>query len=328
MTDLDWSTATQAVKAAERILVVTHLAPDGDAIGSLLGMANALRAMGKAVDAAVDDGVPGFLKFVPGTDTVLSHLDEGAWDLMISVDASDEARTGVVGQYGRAHSKTIINLDHHATNTMFGDIQLVMPEAVSATEVVYRWLMAANFMLIREVAMPLLTGLVTDTLGFRTSNVSASTLAIAQKLMEAGASLTEITARTLDSKSFTEVNLWKQVLKSAELTPEGIISGVITQNDLHQVGMNEVADGGLVGFLVKVDEAMIAAVFKETPAGEIEISLRSKPGFDVSRVAFALGGGGHKQASGATIPGPLAEARSRVMPLLIEAVKQGTLVIA
>lgn len=328
MTELDWSIATQAVHTAQRILVVTHLAPDGDAIGSLLGLTNALRALGKTVDAAVDDGVPTFLKFVPGTDTVLSRLDSGDWDLMISVDASDEARSGAVGQYGRAHSKSIIDLDHHATNTMFGDIQLVMTKAASATEVVYHWLVAAGFPLTREVAMPLLTGLVTDTLGFRTSNVTSGTLAIAQKLMEAGASLTEITARTLDTKSFTEVNLWKHVLKSVELTPDGIISGVITQNDLHQAGMNEVADGGLVQFLVRVDEAMIAVVYKETPQGDIEISLRSKPGFDVSKVAFALGGGGHKQASGATIPGPLAEARVRVMPLLTEAVGQGTLVIA
>src|SRR5690606_489941 len=130
---------------------------------------------------------------------VQDELKSGEWDLMISVDASDEERTGQVGVYGRGHSQKVINLDHHATNTMFGDIYLVMPTAVSATEVVFHWLNHIGHAITIEVAVPLLTGLVTDTLGFRTSNVTSDTLGIAMKLMAVGASLHEITARTLDS---------------------------------------------------------------------------------------------------------------------------------
>lgn len=327
MTPIPWIEATAAVHAAQRILLVTHVSPDGDAIGSLLGLTNALRSMGKVVDAAVDGGVPDFLEFLPASDTVLAKLEQGAWDLLISLDASDEARTGSVGAFGRANSAKVINLDHHATNTMFGDVHLVLPEAVSAAEVVYLWLEAMPFSLSRDVAVPLLTGLVTDTLGFRTSNVKAQTLSIAQALMQTGASLTEITARTLDNKSFEAVNLWRHALATVTLENQ-VIAAVVSQQALKQVNMREPTDAGLVGFLVKVDEAMVAVVFKELEDSRVEISLRSKPGYDVAQVAFSVGGGGHKQAAGATIPGPLPDAIARIMPMLYQVTAEGHLIIA
>src|SRR5512145_989397 len=121
-----WLAAAAAVEAASSILVVTHVSPDGDAIGSLLGLTLALRERGKKVTASVDDGVPDFLKHLPEAETVQGKLKHGRWDLMISVDASDEERTGVSGAFGRARSQQVINLDHHPTNTAFGDIFLVL----------------------------------------------------------------------------------------------------------------------------------------------------------------------------------------------------------
>src|SRR5262249_10161434 len=119
MTILNWTEATEAVDSAKSIVLVTHLNPDGDAIGSLLGLANALRERGSAVmTLAVDKGVPTYLRFLPGSDDVLPALHEGEWELMISLDASDEGRTGECGVYGRAHSQRVINIDHHPTNTL------------------------------------------------------------------------------------------------------------------------------------------------------------------------------------------------------------------
>jgi phosphoesterase RecJ-like protein len=325
-----WAEATQAVNDAERILIVTHVSPDGDAIGSLLGLTNALRLQGKQIDAAVDGGVPDFLRFLPGADTVLPGLSDEAlrWDLLISVDASDEERTGDVGAFGRARSPRVINLDHHTTNTMFGDIHLVKSDAVSATEVIFLWLREMGDPISIDVAGPLLTGLVTDTIGFRTSNVTAGTLAVAQELMKVGVSLTEITERTLDNRSILVANLWKYALASIEMREAGVVSANVTQEDLKRAGLRDVTDGGLVQFLIRINEATISVVFKELQDGKVEISLRSKPGYDVGAVAFGLGGGGHKQASGATIEGPLEAARSHVFPLLIAAAKQGKLTIA
>ncbi|MCC6805157.1 MAG: bifunctional oligoribonuclease/PAP phosphatase NrnA [Anaerolineae bacterium] len=328
MTILNWTEVTEAVDTAKSILMVTHFKPDGDAIGSLLGAANALRERGCAVTTlAVDEGVPSFLRFLPGSDAVEPALSRGEWELMISLDCSDEERSGAAGVYGRAHSQRVVNVDHHPTNTKFGQLYLFEPDAVSTTQVVQEWLEHMNQPLSRSSAVPLLTGLVTDTLGFRTSNVTPDTLGYAQELMQAGASLTEITQRTLGSTPYQNIVLWKFVLPSVELD-NGVISAVVTQEDARKARLADITDGGMVEYLVTANEAMISVVFKELADGRIEVGFRSKPGYDVASVALSLGGGGHRQASGATIPGPLAAARTRVMPLLRQAYQQGKLVIA
>ncbi|GAB4522277.1 MAG: bifunctional oligoribonuclease/PAP phosphatase NrnA [Anaerolineae bacterium] len=329
MNTLDWQAATDAVHAAQTILVVTHMNPDGDAFGSLLGLTNALRGLGKTVNCAVDDGLTSeSMMFLPGSNTVLEKLNKGTWDLMISVDASDEERTGKVGAYGRANSAKVINLDHHPTNTLFGHIHLIDPAAVSASEIIFRWLKTMDYPFSTDVVVPLLTGLVTDTIGFRTNNVTAATLGLAQEMMQYGASLTEITERTLDNRPYQVVNLWKEALSSVALYEHNVIAATITLDDIKKAGMHEMTDGGLVNFLIKVNEASIAVVFKATEEGEVSVSIRAKPGFNVADVAFSLGGGGHILAAGATIPGPVEEARKRVIPLLQEAAKRGKLVIA
>jgi len=318
-----WDEATVAVDTAASILLVTHVNPDGDAIGSMLGLANALRQRGCAVSwVAVDGGVPDYLAFLPGSDTVRTHVT-GSYDLMISLDSSDEERTGEAGKFGRAHSKRVINIDHHVTNTGFGDIHLVKVDAVSTTEIVQLWLATMPQPLTRAIAMPLLTGLVTDTIGFRISAVHAGTLGLAQALIEAGAPLNEIMARTLSSKKFDVMKLWSYVLPTMTLE-NGVIAANITREDVKRAGLQEVTDGGLVEFLAQANEAQISVVFKEKDDTHVEVGFRCKFGFDVAQVAFQLGGGGHKQASGATITATLEEARARVMPLLHEAYAQGT----
>jgi phosphoesterase RecJ-like protein len=323
---LQWAEATEAVKGAASILIVTHLSPDGDAIGSLVGLTLALREMGKKVDAVVDGGVPDFLRYLPGSNTVQGKLKRGKWDVMISTDASDEERTGLAGEYGRKHSGKVINLDHHPTNTYFGDLFLVLPQAVSATEIVYLWLRHMEHSLSVEVATALLTGLVTDTMGFRTNNVVGATMGICQQLIDSGASLYEITQRTMVSKPFRDVKLLSYAYPSVTLKGN-IISGIVTQEDLKRAGQIEATDGGLVSHLIAANEAVIAVVYKELANNRVELSFRSKPGYDVGSVAFGLGGGGHRQASGATIDGPLDAAIARVMPLLEAAAAQGTPVL-
>lgn len=318
----NWAAASEAVRAAERILIVTHVKPDGDAIGSMLGLALALRELGKSVDAAVDSGVPNFLEYIAGSDTVYPKLTVNKWDLLISVDASDEERSGLVGEYGRAHTDKVINLDHHPTNTLFGQLHLVVPDAVSSTEIVYDWLKYMDVAISQPVAIALMTGLVTDTIGFRISSVKPRTLEIASDLLRLGAPLYDIVQRTLVNRNYSELELWKHTFPSIELN-NGVISASVTREDLKKAGLDDMTDGGLIGTLISVEEAKIAVVFKEQPDNEVQLSMRCKPGYDVSGVAFSLGGGGHKQASGATVKGTLDEVRARVLPLLNTAVEQG-----
>ena len=321
-TEPPWQAAADAIDAAETILVVSHIAPDGDAIGSLLGIAQSLRARGKDVTAAIDDGVPAELRFIPGSESILSAVIAGDFDLLITVDSSDLSRIGEAGAYGLEHSKRAINLDHHPTNTRYGDIHLIVPGAVAAVEIVYDFLTFMAFEVSTDVAIALLTGLVTDTQGFRISATNSRTLEIAQDLMQRGASLSQIMANTLNSRPYQEVELWKQVLPSVTLE-RGLICAAIRQCDIDRAGLQTMSDGGLVSYLVNVDQAKVSVVFKELPENQVEVGFRAKPGYDVASLAFQLGGGGHTLASGCTVMGTLQQAQATVLPLARQVIAQG-----
>ncbi len=317
-----WRAAADAIDDARSILVVSHIAPDGDAVGSLLGIAETLRARGKDVTAAIDDGVPANLRFVPGSESVLAAVSSGAFDLLVAVDSSDPSRIGKAGAYGLKHSKRAINLDHHPTNTRYGDIHLIVPEAVAAVEIVYDFLTYMACDISSDVACALLTGLVTDTQGFRISATNSRTLEIAQELMRRGASLSQIMSNTLNSRSYKEVELWKQVLPSVKLE-RGLICATIRQCDLEGAGLTSMSDGGLVSYLVNVVQAKVSVVFKELPENQVEVGFRAKPGYDVASLALQLGGGGHTLASGCTLNGTLQQAQATVLPLARQVIAQG-----
>ena len=321
--DPQWREAAEAIAAAQEILVVSHIAPDGDAIGSLLGIAAFLHSKGKSVTAVVDDGVPPELRFIPGSESVLPSLSTGQFDLMITLDSSDLERIGSSGAYGMANSKRVINLDHHPTNTLFGDIHVIVPEAVAATEIAFDFLNYVGWDMSPDAAHALLTGLVTDTQGFRISATSSRTLEIAQALMQAGAPLSQIMAKTLNRRPFAEVALWQQVFDSVRLQ-DGLIYATITEEDVQRAGLEKMGDGGLVSYLVNVEEAKVSVVFKELSDRKVEVGFRAKPGHDVASLALQLGGGGHILASGCTVDGDVEAVRQIVIPLAHQVVQEGT----
>lgn len=328
MTTTSWTEAAQHIHDAQRIVIVTHQSPDGDAIGSSLGLLHTLRQLGKTVDAAVDGGVPPYLRYLAASGDIAPSLSEGDWDVCISTDSSDEARTGACGAYARAHSRVVINLDHHITNTGFGHVQLVVPSAVSAAEIAFDWLTGTlGAPLSREAAQALLTGMVTDTLGFRTSNVTPRTLEIVQHLMRAGGDLPEIAARTLDNRSLDTVRLWREALADFQ-SEDGVVWARLSSEAFERNHIDPFTEFGLSEFLIQIDAAMISVTFKQETDGDIKLSMRAKLGFDVGSVALALGGGGHKQAAGATLRDiTLDAAVALVIPQLKEAVKRGSRVI-
>ena len=194
--------------------------------------------------------------------------------------------------------------------------------AVSASEVVYDWLLKFGHAISQAVATALLTGIVTDTMGFRTNHVVPSTLEVAHELMLAGGPLVDIINRTMVSKPIIYILLWKQVFPSVEYK-DGIASAVVTLENLKAAGLSEMTDAGLVSTLVAADEVLIAVVFKVETENKVELSFRSKVGYDVAAVAFALGGGGHKPAAGATVEGTLDAVKAKVMPMLQAVIQQG-----
>jgi phosphoesterase RecJ-like protein len=315
----DWEPVKELLLPAQRVIILTHVSPDGDAIGSMCGLGNALISMGKQIIMAVDGGTPANLRFLPGALDVRSTLDGASADLVIVVDCGDEKRVGKVGEAARKLNLKWINLDHHATNTGFGDANIMDPAFVSASECVLRLLRWLGINPTTDAAQCLLCGLVTDTMGFRISSVTADTFGLAQQLMAAGANLTMIVQNTIARMPTSALRLWGQVMPTVQIK-DHVAWVRLSENAKRDAGYtDETGDGGLVSFLLQADDVNISCVFKEKEDNQVELSIRSKPGFDVGIVAFGLGGGGHKQASGATIPGTLDEVESRVIPLLVTA---------
>ena len=199
------------LRPAQNILIITHIAPDGDAIGSLTGMGLILRQMGKNVTLACDDPVPDHLRFLPDVDAVRQPQIEGAFDLIVAVDCGDEERMGQSLTLLGNPRPPILNIDHHITNTCFGVTNLVDGTTTSTAEILFNLLPVLGVSLTPDIARSLLTGIVTDTLGFRIAGVTAQTISAASVLMEAGADLTMITMQALNLKQIGRASCRKRV---------------------------------------------------------------------------------------------------------------------
>jgi phosphoesterase RecJ-like protein len=296
--------------AAQQVLLVTHVAPDGDAIGSLLALGWLLRAQGRVVMLACEDPVPEIYAWLPGADQIV-HASSDPVDLLIALDCSDQQRMGRLFHAGLARTP-LLNIDHHITNTQFGTVNWVDPSSVATSQMVLELVDAMGWELTQSVADRLLCGLVTDTRSFRTQNVDTAAMRAAVRLMEAGASLNEITHRTLDQRPLASVRLWGQAIDRLRLDGD-ILWTELTRAMRQRWGLGEDEGSGLANFLAGVREPKVAIVFAERDNGTIDVGLRSAPGYDVAAVAYRLGGGGHPQAAGCTLDGDLEDVQERVL---------------
>jgi phosphoesterase RecJ-like protein len=301
--------ARARIAAATRALVVTHVNPDGDAIGSLLGLGLALREAGKATVFACADPAPDTYNFLPGFDEITT-APSGAFDLIAVVDVSEASRMGAVGQgLGRAPD---LLFDHHLTNEGFADLNLIDVRAASTAELITEHLEALGLGLSLPVAECLLTGLVSDTLGFRTSSTTPKSLALAHQLMNVGASLHSVYDQALHRRSFAAVRLWAEGL--ARIRLEGrVVWAALPLEARKASGYNGNGDADLINVLASVRETDIALIFVERPDGKVKVSWRAVPGVNVAALAASFGGGGHAPAAGAEIPGTLEEVQAKVI---------------
>ena len=297
------------LQAAQRVLVTSHVRPDGDAIGSSLALALALLDAGKQVQVVLSDGVPVNFEQLPGADMVRTKA-EGEFDLIVSVDCSDLKRIG--GALDGYHAPDII-IDHHITTEAFGTLNLVEPEAVATASVLTRHMPAWGLVITKPIAANLITSLVTDTLGFRTSNTSPESLRQAADLLELGVDMSTLYYRSLVRRTFVEAKYWGAGLSSLERA-DGIIWATLTLADRHASGYTGNDDGDLINIVSSIDDAEIAVMFVEQNAEKTKISWRGlKPHVDVSQIARQFNGGGHKAAAGAELSGSLVEVRERIL---------------
>ncbi len=305
----DLAAARAQLAAATRLLLITHIAPDGDAIGSVLGLGLALRAAGKDVVWACADQLPDVFRFLPGSNE-LTSTPTGPFDCVVVLDVSDPARMGAVGaQLGRPPD---IVFDHHITNPGFAPLNFIDPLSASTAELVTELLPALGLPLTADVAQCLLTGVVNDTLGFRTSNTTPKTLALAQTLMQAGGKLQEVYELSMFKRSYTAVRLWAEGLARMHLKHR-IVWARLPIEARQAANFQGTGDADLINVLTSVRDADIALIFVERPDGKIKVSWRSVAGVNVAKVALEFGGGGHAQAAGAEVAGTLDEVEARVL---------------
>ena len=300
--------AANLLRTANSFLLVSHVRPDGDAVGSLLGLGSALQNSGKRIQMVLADGVPAQFRHLPGCEAVL-HRPEGDFDVICLVDCSDGGRVGVQLPGNKIPD---INIDHHITNLSFARINLVDTAAVATAEILAELIPLSGLLIDLNVAATLLTGIITDTIGFQTNNMTPKALRLAALLMGAGANISDLYRKALSNRSYEAIHFWGAGLSRVE-RDDRMIWTTLTMEDRKQAKYPGRDDADLINVLTSVDNADIYMIFVEQPKGKVKVSWRSQIGFDVTGVASRFGGGGHPSASGAEIRGDLSEVKNTVL---------------
>jgi len=304
----------EEIDKAQNILLIAHKNPDGDALGSLLALGQYLKKEETNHILFCLDPIPHYFRFLPHSERIINDPQKVTgyeYDVVILLDSGDLEYAGVDSHFRQLKGlPVVINIDHHSTNKEFGHINLVHSKASSTSEIIYHFLDYFRFTINREVATCLLTGILTDTGNFSNLGTTPSSLEVASKLMTSGAKAKEILENTWRNKSLTQLQLWGRALSRLKKDNKtGIITTIITQKDFEELGLPE-DDGteGIANFLNNVEQAKAIMVLREKSDGTIKASLRTtQPNVDVSKIAKAFGGGGHKKAAGFTIKGKLVE---------------------
>lgn len=297
------------LSAAQKILIASHVRPDGDAVGSLLGLGLALQHAGKSVQMVLADGVSSSFRHLEGADQIKTSV-EGTFDAFVTVDCADFKRTG---KPFVSLGPPDINIDHHITNEHFGRLNLIEGQEVATSAILTNHLPEWGYVITKPVAAALLTGIITDTLGFRTSNVTPEAMRQVATLMEAGVDMPDLYMRGLVRRSYAAARYWGAGLSSLERR-DGIVVGTLTYKDRKAAGYSGSDDADLINVISAIDGFKVGMIFVEQPKNRVKISWRAlQPDIDVSVVATRFGGGGHAAAAGADVEGSLEEIKETVL---------------
>lgn len=307
-----WNTLTRA----KRVCVVIPEKPDGDNVGSALALFFALRDAGKLVDVVSLSTLPPLWDFLPETRSIrdVSSFAGTSWDVLVVTDVSDPLYAGIIPFRGAiAPAPSLVQIDHHATNTFFGNVNLVQPEAASATIVVANLLRANGVRITPEIALCLFTGLVTDTGFFSNPATDEEALATGAFLLERGADLRPLLRAFVHNKSMAVLKIWGKTFERIRVhEPWGLVVTVLFHHELRDAGVTHEAAEGIANFLNILSGVRAVCVLREEESGKLKASLRTThPGVDVAKIALMFGGGGHKKAAGFSMNGKLSEKDGR-----------------
>jgi phosphoesterase RecJ-like protein len=311
-----------AIHARRRFLITSHARPDGDSIGSQLAMAYALEALGKDVRLVNADPAPDHYKDFPGLDRIeiARSIEERDADALIVMESGDLKRTGVSGLEGRF----TINIDHHQGNTCYGDLNWVDLGAAACGEMVFDLIEALGVPLTIEIATHIYLAILTDTGSFHYSNITPKTFDICQQTVEAGVNPAAMARRVFDQNSFGKLKLIGAMLAQMDLLDGGRLA-VMYLNDhiMNATGTTYNDTEGLINLPLTAREIHAVVFFKMGADGDIHVSMRSKYDVDVRAIAARHGGGGHKNAAGFKVTGPLELVREGILAELADAISLG-----
>ncbi len=310
------TSAAAAIRAAKSIAITCHINPDGDALGSLLGLGLAIEQgfPEKSVTFLAQDGVPYIYRFLPGSDRILTASEPLDLDLFIVVDSGDLSRVGANIKPLVDGAREVLDIDHHVGDGAFGDVRLLDNRAAATAEIIYELLLELGLPLTEEIATCLFTGVITDTGSFRFMNVTPRTLRVSAALIEAGASPAIIAEQVFDNRPFNATKLLGLTLATLQNDCGGRVAwAVVSQESFAEAGATDEDTEGFINPIRAVRGTDVAILFREVAPGRVRISLRSSEHVDVSKLAAQFGGGGHRMASGCSFNGALPDAVATVV---------------
>jgi bifunctional oligoribonuclease and PAP phosphatase NrnA len=313
--NLGFAPIGNALQSAGTVAVLTHVRPDGDAIGSQLAMVLALQKLGKTVVAWNEDGLPESFAFLSGSEVITKPPDEPMeFDIVLALDTAAKNRLGTGIKAVRA-CKTLVNIDHHASNPGYGDLNYIDVQAPATGQIVYQLLQDQKLPFFPEIADALFVAISTDTGSFRYQNTTARTFEIAGKLVEAGVDLATISHRIYESYPKRRILLLGQLLNEATFhANDRIATFSLTEATKARLAIDPADVDGLIDVIRSIDTVVVAIFFEELEDQRVRISVRSKDlRIDANRICSTWGGGGHQLAAGARIRGTLEEVRTKVI---------------
>lgn len=303
--------AGQFMHADERYLIVSHVNPDGDTTSSALACALMLDQLGKTYVIVNEGETPAKFGYLPRFSHICNLQKEAvaeSFSRIIAVDAADSPRMGNVRHLFTEDAK-ILNIDHHPTNDLFGNINVIRTDAAATAEIMYELAQANGFEINADLATCIYTGLLTDTGGFRYSNTSPNVLKIASELLQFGLKPGELAERCLEETTLEHIFLLRRSLQSLKITHQKQVASLkVTREDLLQTGATSEDAGGFVNHCRNIEGVEVGLFFFETESGHVKVSFRSRSRVDVARIAKELGGGGHARAAGCTLRTSMNEA--------------------
>ncbi|MBS3976529.1 MAG: bifunctional oligoribonuclease/PAP phosphatase NrnA [Syntrophomonadaceae bacterium] len=312
---LNFSELQQILNNQRRVLVVSHLLPDGDCLGSAVALSLGLKQSGHIVQNSNGDSIPEMYEFLSEIGGfLLPSCIEKTPEIAFLVDCSDFGRIGPKLQLILNDCPCIINIDHHLTNKYFGHYNYVDPMAAATGELIFKMLQQLNWPISVEMATALYTAIVTDTGSFQFENTTAETLKLAATLRELGAQADVIRKWLWESRPLAGLLLLKEALNSMHLEADGRLAWMaLEQKAFARVGATNDLAEGVINYPRTLKGVEISILFREVSEEEIKVGLRSKNYVDVSLLAAQFGGGGHKRAAGCTVHGTLTDVIVKVL---------------